>query len=324
MFKHFSFLLILILCLSSLSLTLADSIPLIETPVPAPVHDMPESTPEPPSLIDLTRNRNAMEGFRFPVDAEFLHIWFPIIANADEAVITYGDEVWLIDCADNREMGRRGVHLLEELGVSRIDRLFNTHPHHDHLGGLQLTNEAAPVQELLICFPEDVNEHMVGALEYAREQSIPVAAYGSGDVFTMGGGKVSLKFFLPQDDTLDMNNSSAVTLLQYGSCRILFMADVDFQGQKVLLDQVDHEDLRAEIVKYPHHGKKGLLEEFYEVLQPSLAVVTNIWVDWGGIEFMQWKRVPYLFTCADDTYVHLYTDGRTWVVERVHMDTIGK
>ena len=317
MFKRITALTILLFLIIPLA---AAEIPILETPVPAPVHNAPESTPEPPSMIDLTRDRNAMEGFRFPMDAKLLHIWFPIIANADEAVITYGNEVWLIDCGD-KSMGLRGVHLLQELGVRKIDRLFNTHPHHDHLGGLQVTQEAVPVQELLVCYPGDVNEHMIAAMEYAAEQNIPVTSYNSGDVFTLGG-QVTLTFFQAQDESLDMNNNSAGTLLQYGSCRMLFLADIDLAGQKVLLTQMDPADLRAEIIKYPHHGKNGLLEEFNDAVQPQLAIVTNVWVDWNGIEYMKWKRIPYLFTCASDNYVHLYTDGRTWVVEYVPMDSM--
>ena len=277
---------------------------------------------DPPVLIDLAHNRNAMNGFSFPSDAEFLHVWIPMIANADEAVIIYRDEVFLIDCAD-KKLASRGADLLRDLGVTKIDKLFNSHPHHDHLGGLQITDEAAPVQEMYICFPADSTETMVEAMAYAAEQDIPVFHYENGDVFTMGDGEVTLKFYWPvvesdnPKELLDMNNSSAQTLLQYGSRRMLFTADLEIPGQKVLMEQFPAEDLRAEIIKYPHHGKSGLYEDYFRAVKPSLAVITNIYVKWSGKEYLTARGVPWLFTCSTDTYLHLYTDGATWVVERV-------
>lgn len=269
-----------------------------------------------PVLIDLAHNRNAMNGFSFPADAEFLHVWIPMIANADEAVIIYGDEVFLLDCAD-KKLGPRGADLLRDLGVTKIDKLFNSHPHHDHLGGLQVTDEAAPVQELYICFPADSTETMIEAMAYAAERDIPVFHYENGDVFTMGNGEVTLTFFWPEDESLDMNNRSAQTMLQYGSRRMLFTADMELPGQKVVMEQFPAENLRAEIIKYPHHGKSGLYEDYFQAVKPSLAVITNIYVKWSGKEYLTARAVPWLFTCSTDTYLHLYTDGATWVVERV-------
>ena len=292
--------------------------PSLETPPAVRVHVRPVSSPVPPSVLDATRDRTCLNGFRFPLDAQFLHVWFPIIANADEAVITYGDEVWLIDCGD-KGMGLRGVRLLQELGITKIDKVFNSHPHPDHLNGLQVTHEAAPVSELLVCFPADVNETIANALAYARSESIQVHSFGNGDVFTMGSGKVSLKFYCPEDDSLDMNNNSALTLLEYGSRRMLFTGDMERPGQEAILSRTRPGELRAEILKYPHHGKTGLLDDFYQEVSPALSIVTNVNVDWGGVNYLIWRSVPYVFTCTSDTYVHLYTDGKTWVVERVPM-----
>ena len=291
-----------------------------EAPAPARVHIAPEPPAGAGAILNLARDRNALDGVRFKLDARFLHVWFPLIANADEAVIVLGDEVWLIDCGD-KGMGQRGVRMMEELGIRKIDKLFNTHPHHDHIEGLQVTNEAIPVGELLICFPEEVSETMVAAMDYAKEAGIPVTHYTSGETFTMGDGLATLKFFFPEDDSLDMNNRSAQTLLEYGSRRMMFTADMERPGQEALLSFMDPEDLRTDILKYPHHGKTGLLQEYYEAVNPALAVITNVNVDWAGIEYLKLKQIPYLFTCSKDAYVHLYTDGSSWVVEYVPMGT---
>ncbi len=317
--KLFSLLIILsLLFLAGASGAEAVSPP--ETPAPARIHIAPEPTPEPPPVLDASRDPSLLDGFRFRLDAQLLHIWFPIIANADEAVIIYGDDVWLIDCGD-KGMGLRGVRMMQDIGVTKIDRLFNTHPHPDHLAGLQVTHEAVPVGELLYCFPRDTNESMLDALAYAKTENIPVRAYKDSEVFTMGDGKVSLRFFMNRydGDLNHINDCSAQTIIEYGSRRILFTADMERAGQEQLLARIDPEEFQADILKYPHHGKSALLEEFYEAVSPSLAIVTNVRVWWNGVNYLEWKQIPYLFTCTSDTYLHLITDGSTWIVERVPM-----
>lgn len=305
---------------------LPDTLPLPSPEAPAPerTHTAPAETPLPPAVIDRTLGEDLTDTIRFRVDSVFFHIWFPNIDNADEAVLICGDEVWLLDAGDVRA-GARGVELMKKLGVEKIDKIINSHPHHDHIGGLETTCAAFPVGELLICFPGDRNSHMATALSVARKYSVAVGTYGDGDTLTMGGGKVSLRFLLPRGETLDLNSLSAVTLVQCGDRRILFAADTERPGQEALLTQYAPEDLRAEILKYPHHGKSALVDGFWRAVSPSLAVVTNARAkcpDWAGIDFLDRKKIRTLFTNTVDSYCHLYTDGTAWVAEYVPMDAV--
>ena len=283
------------------------------TPVPTPV----------PAVIDRSRKPDPMESFRFPPDAEFLHIWFPHIANADEAVLIYRDEVWLIDCGDERN-ARDSLKLLKGLGITQIDKLFNTHPHHDHLNGLPFIGDVIPVKELHVCFPLDVNKTMISAVGYAREKHIPVRLFNNGESFSMGDGKVILKFFYNEydGDPNHMNDDSAQTLLKYGERRMLFCSDMDRRGQSEILDSVSPSNLRADIIRYPHHGKNALVQAFFEAVNPSVAVITNHITDWGSTDFLAWRKVPVFYTSTEKDYVHIYTDGKTWVIEYVPFDSL--
>ena len=299
-------------------------IPSPEPPAPARVHATPAPTPEPPMIINKNKEPEVLASVRFHLDAKYLHVWFPNIANADEAVITYDDEVWLIDCGDERSASRT-VKMMQKLGITEIDKLFNTHPHHDHIGGLEITDTAVPVNELLICYPEDINEHMINAMYYAGSMDIPVRSFADGETFSMGDGLVTLKFYYNNqaDETLDMNNTSAQTLLQYDSRRMLFTSDMERPGQSAILQHVDAEDLRAEVLKYPHHGKSGPVEEWFKAVNPSLVIITNAYVqDWGGPQYLSFRRIPFLYTNADDVYTHLWTEGNVWMVEQIPVDQL--
>ena len=291
-----------------------------ETPVPVRTgRPEPEPTPDMPEVINRVSNPDAGKSFHFPMDANILHIWFPNVSNADEAVLIYEDQIWMIDCGDEK-MGARGAEMIRLLGIKEIHRLFNSHPHHDHLNGLQETNEAARIRELDICFNEDSTEHMIRALQYAADTGIKVSHYADGDVFSMGeDGAVTLTFYVGEYPALDMNNASASTMVRYGERTILFTADMERQGQMALAARIPARDLKADILKYPHHGKQSLYRDFYEAVSPEIAVFTNRREvpEWEGVTYMNFRKIPCIYTSVLDVYLHLMTDGEHWVVEYV-------
>ena len=294
---------------------------------PAPVRiarPEPEPTPAMPAVINCVAEPGADTGFHFRMDADLLHIWFPNIMNADEAILIFQGETWLIDCGDEKN-GARGAELISRLGIERIRKLFNTHPHHDHLNGLRITDETAKVEELRICFGGASTEHMIRAVTYAEGNGIRVAEFRDGSEFAMGDGSVTLKFWCNTDPALDMNNQSAQTLVRYGERTILFTADMERNGQASLLSRINPAGLKADLLKYPHHGKSPLDDAFLQAVNPEAAIITNKTVsDWGGVRYLSAKGVPYIYTNQAGVYLHLVTDGEHWIVEQVPQDRVGE
>ena len=72
-----------------------------------------------------------------------------------------------------------------------------------------------------------------------------------------------------------MNDQSALTMVRYGERSMLFTADVEKPGQRALLADTDAAALRADILKYPHHGKQTLEDAFLSGGEPELVVITN-------------------------------------------------
>ena len=57
------------------------------------------------------------------------------VGQADSILIRNQDQVMLIDAGTN-EAGDTVVNYLKELGITKINYLVGTHPHEDHIGGI--------------------------------------------------------------------------------------------------------------------------------------------------------------------------------------------
>ena len=272
-----------------------------------------------PDIIDQINEPEKWADFQFdPEGTKLLEIWIADIRDADAILLLYDRQAWMIDCGEEK-MGERTAAMLRQLGVTHISKVFNSHPHHDHLLGLPAIRAAAKVDELLICFPEDSTEHIIKMMPYCAEQDITVSRFEHGDEYRMGDGAVRLTFWQNRDDLqLSMNNRSAATMITYGERSILMLADIEYAGQRALMDLVGTDALKTDLVKYPHHGKLPMVSAFYDAMSPAAAVITNYL---GAVHecasFLGIKHCPIIFTNKNGLYTHLVTDGRHWVCEYV-------
>lgn len=299
-----------------------------ETVSPEPSDPSAQTQPSPaspvigpavfPKVIDRITDPSASLHFGFE-EEDLLEIWFPPIRDQDCTIFRYQDQVWMLDCGDERAEDQI-VPLLKELGIERINRLFNTHPHHDHLNGLYAVDASVPVEELLICFPEDSTKHMTAAMEYCRGNRIPVTHFEDEAVFSMGDGLVTFTAWMKTDEEESMNDRSAQFMVTYGSCSMLFMADMELRGQRQLFEALPAETLKADILRYPHHGKLGMVDDLFNAVSPSLVIITNVM---RGIDlrestkYLGYKHMPTAYTNMSEYVIRLRTDGHHWLCDLV-------
>ena len=289
-----------------------------EPPSERIVRPTPVPTAEPTeTFVDHVHQPTLYPRFYFQNGRKLLDIWFPNIKDGDAAVLVYDGEVWMIDCGD-RKHGKAIANLLRQLGITRIDRLFNSHLHHDHIDGLSDTAGAAKIQELLICFPATQTKSGQTMVYATQRLQIPVKEYHDGERFTMGDGAVQLLIMKNNETYLDMNNQSAVTRITYGQRTILFMADMEQPGQEAMFKRTDPELLKCDIVKYPHHAKSDMFSPFFDAMGAKLAVVTSVEGrgDSGQTALIN-RGLPAIYTYSDTWFTHLVTDGEYWLCERV-------
>ena len=266
-----------------------------------------------PVVINRVDDLEACSDFAFAEDADLLQITFPQMVDCDAILLRCGGETMLVD-ACKQAYSERIVDLCKQLGVTRIDRVVNTHPHEDHLGGFRDVIKEIEVGELWICFPEDINNHMKSAVNAANRAGIPIKTYADGDVLTLGGATIEV--WKLEGKIGEMNDCSAQMKVTFGERTMLLAADLQQNGQQKMVE-LHGEALDADILKYPHHGIEVLREDYMAAVSPLFLVVTNNHRQTAGWKWITSGKavVPYAYTVPN--LVHLTTDGATWIAEKI-------
>lgn len=269
-------------------------------------------------VYDRTKNRT--EEFVFPEDTPVLEIVFPRVFSSDCAIIRFGEETMMIDASTlNQKMKTRIRTALASMGVEKIDVAYNSHPHDDHIDGFPTVDAYCPIGKMLLTFEEDFDAHMKKVVAYCNEQGIPIEHVGDGDVLTMGPNDEVTMRVIQRNDTgkWKANDRSAMLLIQYGERTILFSGDVENRAQRSYFTNPPEGGLKADILKYPHHGQVKLANEFLEMIDPELVFMNGAsGVMDGAKNYLAKHKVPYLI--GYNGLTRMRTDGQIWVVDYLH------
>ncbi len=273
---------------------------------------------EEPIIID--RTNNLTEEYQFPEGTPILEIVFPRVFSSDCAIVRYGYDTMMIDASTaTDEMQERIRSALHSMGVDYIDVAFNSHPHDDHINGFIPVAEYFPVGRLVLAFEEDYDANMRRVVSFYNEHDIPIEHVEDGEVFYMGPEEdVTIRVLQRNDSgTWEPNNRSAMLHIQFGERSILFTGDVENHAQRSFGENPPAEGLKADIMKYPHHGKVKLHDPFFEAIDPELVFMNGAnQVMEGAKNYLKKRKVPYLI--GYEGLTRLRTDGKVWVVDYMH------
>ena len=233
------------------------------------------------------------------------------VGSADSILLRLGDVAILVDSGIESNANRILTYLAS-IGVDHLRYAFGTHPHDDHIGGFPHILREIPTDVYLSpALFEDVANPSVQKLDAElRRQQIPVQCVKDGDVLELGG--VTLRFLQWNNPSAQVNNRSMVLKVQYGERSILLAADIEEHAQRALADAYGTE-LRADILKFPHHGLAGYVPAFHEAVLPAFATVSNTQSRIAKTErAFQKYGIQWLLT-TQGTVIAI-TEGTRWLV----------
>ena len=240
--------------------------------------------------------------------------------GGDCMLLSDGRETMLIDTGIEEFYPLIPQMLAEAGSENHIDTFFNTHPHRDHLEAFfPLLESGITVSRICTVFPHDYEAgHSVRQLQLiqaAADYGIPVADMKTGDVIPFGPAEITV-LRVPDDKmflSMTTNDRSAMLMIRCGDCSMLLTGDCEVAGQSILTELYD---LKADIVKAPHHGYDSMIFPFLKNVDPELVFITNGSADTRVLQ-AQLNREGYLrYTFSTWGEITIQTDGTRWIVSQ--------
>ncbi len=210
------------------------------------------------------------EGYKQAVYDGKLHVFYLDVDQADSIFIQLPNgENMLID-AGTKESGEEIVDTLENLGVSAINHLIATHPHADHIGGMQEVVESFDIANIYMPNAVTDTRTFENLLLTIKEKGNTITTAKAG-VEILSDDNLNAVFVAPNSNEYeDLNNYSAVIKLTFGETSFVFTGD----AEKLSEDEI-RTNIKCDVLKVGHHGSStSTSRNFLKKTEPTYAVIS--------------------------------------------------
>ena len=209
-----------------------------------------------------------------------LRVTFLSVGEGDAAVVRFpGSRVMLVDgggaFGGTFDPGERIVApFLWSEKIMHVDYLTVSHPDRDHFGGLIFIAHNFAPSEFWTSGTESADESYAALLDAVAKAGARRRLCNSASAPLRIGG-VTLRCVGPLATMAELkeNNSSMVIRMSDGPGTLLFAGDLEAKGERELI--AAGADLRATILKVPHHGSHtSSSPPFLAAVAPAAAVIS--------------------------------------------------
>ncbi len=208
---------------------------------------------------------------------------------------------------------------LDVNGVRELELVVLSHQDIDHGGGLAHILKNFEVKAVLgIAEKANYSKTIKGLREIAQEEEILYEFEYAGEIEVTPTATLNLLHPIDAASTnlmdTDTNDDSLVMKLSYGEVDILFTGDIEAKAETRII--TSGQDLRAEVLKVPHHGSRtSSTAPFIAAVQPKFALFSlgirnrHGFPDAGVVARYQ-KRGCVILRTDELGAITLKTDGR--------------
>jgi competence protein ComEC len=191
------------------------------------------------------------------------------VGQGDATVLRSGGEVAVIDVGKDPELID---NCLDRLGVRNIDLLVLTHFDFDHVGGLAGAKRGRSIEVALVSpYPDERPEarYMTDDLNAVALQVIAADAGLAGSI-----GQYNWSVISSLGEQAESANQGSLGMRFESSNLVIYtLADLDAEAQTRALGSATL-STKFTVVKVSHHGSADQFPEFYERINPDLALLS--------------------------------------------------
>ena len=209
--------------------------------------------------------------------------------QGDSHLISKNGKHYLMDGGHPEVTASHFLPFLKKNKISHLDAVMINHPHSDHYGGIKaLFENSIKVDKLYMNMPtlqqmerewwggkyEDLQEIQ----RLAQKANTPIYPIKKGDIFRFDQDSFLEVLYIYDGihtpiGVTDINDMSAIVMIKDGKNRFLLTGDLNLGLGTYLAKNAD--DIKADIVKIPHHGATQLApDSFFKKASPKDIIVT--------------------------------------------------
>lgn len=200
-----------------------------------------------------------------------LKISFIDAGQADCTIVQYGNSAMIIDAGGNATTATL-ISIIKKMGIKEFDVVVGTHPHEDHIGGLDAVINNFQIGTIYLPNVSNNTQTFEDVLKTIQSKGLMVTMPVPGKSFTLGND-VQCTILAPNSSSYpDLNSYSIVIKMTFNGKSFIFTGDAGTDSEKEMLAK--GYNLKADVLKVGHHGSASSTSlEFLKAVSPLFAVL---------------------------------------------------
>lgn len=203
-------------------------------------------------------------------DVDSIKVNYLDVGQGDSIFIELPNGKTMLIDASTKDYGEGIVEYIKDSGYDKLDYLVATHPHADHIGGMEEVVKSLDIGEIYMPKATTTTKTYKNLLLAIKDKGLSINTAKAGEnIFS--DDNLQINILAPNSDKYEsLNNYSAVVKITYKNRKFLFMGDAEKLSEKEITA-----DVSADILKVGHHGSSSSTsEEFLKKVNPSAAVIS--------------------------------------------------
>ncbi len=217
-------------------------------------------------LFGNTNNTTSKNETNIDTTKENLKIYFIDVGQADSTLVIDNDKTMLIDAGTN-DQGENVVQFLKNKGITKIDYLIGTHPHEDHIGGLDNVIDTFDIGTIYMPKVQTNTKTFESVLDSISNKGLKITTPNVNDIFKLSDAECQIMSTV--NDESNLNLSSIVIRMTYGEQSYLFMGDAEKENEQT------RNWPQTNVLKVGHHGSDtSTTKNFLSQVKPEIAIIS--------------------------------------------------